>query len=150
MPVWPLVIWASGIQPLTPTMQASEDRDGRTPMATGLPVGGPAAFRAGSARQQLGTPPLPGAQMRRPQLGRPALQWTVLGGAKGPGWGALCSPGLAQELAGSRGLAPEWGAGEEGPWAAQRLIEGGAGEGAGGRGSGRVTARPPSHNLVLT
>ena len=84
-------------------------------MATGLPLGGPAAFRAGSARQQLGTLPLPGAQMPRPQLGRPALQWTVLGGAKGPGWGALCSPGLAQGLAGSRGLAQSGARGRKTP-----------------------------------
>ena len=46
-PAWPSVSWAMGIQPLTPTMQASEDRDWRTPVPTGLPGGGPSAPGAG-------------------------------------------------------------------------------------------------------
>lgn len=40
-PARPSVSWAAGIQPLAPTMQASEDRDQRTPVPTGLPGGAP-------------------------------------------------------------------------------------------------------------
>lgn len=71
-------------------------------------------------------------------------------GSQGARVGGPLLPGLGSGAGRKQRAGSEWGAGEEDPWAAQRLIEGGAREGAGGRGSGRVTARPPSHNLVLT
>lgn len=52
-PARPSVSWAAGIQPLAPTMQASEDRDQRTPVPTGLPGGGslPPGLGSGEGRR---------------------------------------------------------------------------------------------------